>query len=277
LSLALEQFFRTVTYSGGASEDADGDGNTGEVDPDSDNDGLSDSCESLRLGTNPMSSDSDGDGTPDATDGDQNPSGFRGPLALANGPDIPGDKGTNPAAAPFDCDGGDSDADGRADTDEAGIGCGGAVTSVTTDIAYGDGDGTSQDTDGDRVPDGVECAAGTSPLVASSAHRTSCATFAADADADGDGVFDNWEKCAWNTSVADTNTDDDSFGDCRETFDVNGNGSITNGDAIFTAQAFFGIITGDLAAMDVNGNGMLSNGDAVIIRTRFFGAVPCVP
>jgi hypothetical protein len=201
--------------------------------------------------------------------------------AWGNGPGIANDDVTVPNSDSLGdaCDS-DMDNDGRFDTDEAaGTGCG-AFTTPTTwnpDNAYSDGDPPSWDSDGDVVADGVECTQGTDPAIASSAHRSACATAPLGMDTDGDGLEDNWEMCKWSTSPVIPNSDGDALGDCREAMDINGNGSLTNGDATFVQQAFFGIISGDLAVMDVNGNGSLTNGDAVIVRQRFFGLPPCVP
>jgi hypothetical protein len=209
------------------------------------------------------------------------------PWFWSNGPGIPGEDGTVPSSPSGGepCDG-DNDNDGRSNVDELdAIGCGGVVTLVNIDNAAGLAGGpTSWDTDGDVVPDGVECAEGTDPTVALAAHRTACADFAPGTDADGDGLEDNWEKCKWNSSPAMTNTDGDAIGDCREAMDVNGNGSLTNGDATLVVQAFFDVLAGpplgadgDLAVLDINGNGSLTNGDATLVRQRFFNSPACVP
>jgi hypothetical protein len=274
LNLNLEQFFRTDTFTGAVSEDVDGDGRfPGQNDVDSDNDGVSDACEGMKLGTNPMNADSDNDGVGDHYDTGDNPGQLGGPLPISNGTGVtPGEKQHNPARGVYECHP-DGDADGRTDLDEEnGTGCGGEVTDVSDDTSAGPtGGATSWDTDGDVVPDGVECSNGSDPTTGAAGDRTTCNTAFPSADADADGLDDQQERCKWNTSISDTNTDDDAVADCREAMDVNGNGSLTNGDATLVQQAFFNIIAREFSAMDINGNNTLTNGDATIVRQRFFG------
>jgi hypothetical protein len=56
--------------------------------------------------------------------------------------------------------------------------------------------------------------------------------------------------------------------------DTNGNGVVTNADALAVKQAVFGVVVGDLAAMDINGNGVLTNGDAMFILHALFDMPP---
>jgi hypothetical protein len=202
--------------------------------------------------------------------------------AWSNGIDIPGDDTTVPnsdsTGNPAD---GDDDNDGRLDADEtAGVGCGGVVTEVSLDNGYSDGDGTSWDTDGDMVPDGLECVLGTDPAVSAAAHRTTCFTSMADGDTDGDGVSNDAELCKWGTLVGAADSDGDGMGDCVEVHDVNGSGFVTNADAILINRAFL-VFPGDLAAMDVTGNHVITLADIVLVRQKFlfllFGAPfgPC--
>jgi hypothetical protein len=127
------------------------------------------------------------------------------------------------------------------------------------------------------VPDGVECTNGSSPTTGAAADRTTCNTAHPSADADGDGADDQWEECKWGTSDASTNSDGDAIGDCREIMDVNGNGTLTAGDATFVQQAFFNLIAREMASMDINGNNSLTAGDATLVRQRFFNVPACVP
>jgi glucose/arabinose dehydrogenase len=257
----------TASCSPAASMTASCAGASINVDNDVDSDLVGDTQDNCPVAANPAQTNSDS--------GPQPPAGNIG--AWSNGPGIPGDDATvaNGDTTGDACDS-DMDNDVRIDALEtAGTGCGGAVTDVSADIAYGDGDGTSWDTDGDVVPDGVECTLGTNPAVVSADDRTVCAMSVPPGDSDGDALLDAWEVCKWGTSAGDTETDGDGLGDCREVMDVNGNSSLTNGDAVMVQQYFFALLVGDLAAMDINGNGSITNGDAVIVRQAFFGMFTC--
>jgi hypothetical protein len=225
-----------------------------------------DNCDDV---TNPGQENFDADGAPVGN----------GP-GMGNGPDIPGHDATVPNGDGLGdaCDE-DDDNDGIPDSsDGVFTGCGsspgGHPNAARGDITNADGNGPSWDTDNDQVPDGVECFFGTDPRVASSAHRTTCANAVADGDNDGDGLQNDWEICKWRTDSNDSNTDADSPGDCREAFDLNGNGFVTNADALFVRQAAFGQIVGDWT-FDVNGNGAITNTDATFISQAIFGVNPC--
>jgi hypothetical protein len=244
---------------------------------DPDGDGL-ETWQEVLLGTNPCLSDTDGDGLLDGVD--NCPTGSNSDQAnsdgrLGNGPFLSGDDNTRPNGPDGlgdACDP-DMDNDGRLDTEElAGIGCGGAITEVSDDISYSDGDPPSWDSDGDSVLDGVECALGTDPSVNSSTHRTLCFATYGMADADGDGLPAAWELCKWGTSDLALDSDGDAPGDCREVMDTSGNGAHTNADAVLVKQVVFALFTGDLASMDINGNGLITNADATIIAQAVFGA-----
>jgi hypothetical protein len=288
LGANLEEFFRSTSFSGSVNEDVDGDGNDGYEDFDSDNDMMTDWVEALITGTS-------------LTDPDQRgPGGVLGPNGiidgidlecaslpnLDNGPTLPGDDRNNPAATIRDCSA-DGDNDGRLDLDEingVGVGvCDGVVTNVTTDNSYSNGPvGTSWDTDGDTVPDGIECLVGTDPTMNVAAHRSACAAFATAGDTDADGLQNSWEVCKWRTSPTSTNSDSDTTGDCREAFDVNNSGTVNASDATQVLQHFFGVIVagnpfvGDAASFDVNGNGSINASDATVILQAFFTINPCL-
>jgi hypothetical protein len=199
---------------------------------------------------------------------------------FSNGPDIPGDDVTvpNSDSAGDACDN-DADNDILLDADElTGAACGGVITEVSTDVAYGDGDGTSWDTDGDVVPDGVECVLGTSPVVNSFDHRNTCNSSQADGDDDSDGLQNDWETCGWKSSPSVIDSDGDGLCDALEAMDVNGNGVVTNGDAVFIQQHTLGIIVGDAAAMDINRNGVITNGDRIFVIQAIGDLFPnCLP
>jgi hypothetical protein len=206
---------------------------------------------------------------------------------IGNGTGIPGDDGSVPNGDTRGdaCDA-DDDNDGFPDVDETFTANCEAFTGVpaghpqpsTGDDTSSDGNAPSWDTDGDQVPDGVECSIGMNPRDPSLGERLACAAHfggPSGTDTDADGLTDSLERCKWNTSKTDADTDVDGLADCSEALDINGNALVTNADATFVAQAFFGIIGGDWT-FDVNGNAMLTNADAMIIRQVFFGLAVCV-
>jgi hypothetical protein len=245
--------------------------------PDSDSDGAADLVDNCPALANPGQENSDSGPPP--------PAGSIG--ILGDGAGIDGDDETIPNGdqAGDACDG-DHDNDGLPDSSDGPVlaGCGafdgtpaGHASPSGGDVTTVDGTGLSRDTDDDQVLDGTECSAGTNPRAGSAADRTACAAYAGGApgsDGDGDGLQDAWEVCKWGTAAADANSDDDAMGDCREAMDINGNGALTNGDAAFVTQAFFGIIGRDWI-YDVNGNGALTNGDGTLVRQAFFAVNPC--
>jgi hypothetical protein len=56
--------------------------------------------------------------------------------------------------------------------------------------------------------------------------------------------------------------------------DVNGNRLVTNTDAVFIAQAYFGIIPLDLDTQDLNLNGYVTNADSVLAKKVLFLSEP---
>ena len=102
------------------------------------------------------------------------------------------------------------------------------------------------------------------------ADRAACVASLAfpNADDDGDGLLNAWEKCKWGSSNAAINTDGDALGDCKEVMDVNGNSMVTASDSTLIRQAVFGIIFGDLAAMDINAHGTVNASDSTLILQR---------
>jgi hypothetical protein len=300
----------TSTLPGG---DPDGDMRLDGVDTDDDGDGIGDSVDNCPLLFNPAQlPDADCDGVDDAfpdncpltpnpaqTNSDSGPMPPAGDVGeWGGGPIVPADDDTvaNGDGLGDACDP-DNDNDGRVDADElAGIGCGGTLTEVSLDFRYADppagaggDDPPSWDSDGDVVPDGVECFySGTDPTAGAGAHRSACTGTQADGDDDSDGLFNDWERCKWNTGVGTADTDSDGLCDTVEAFDVNGNGMVNSaGDATLVNQHFFlymngGDVTkqGDAASMDVNGNGVINSaGDAVLINQMFFDVITpnCLP
>jgi hypothetical protein len=298
LALFLEQFFRTENFSGGEAEDFDFDGVVGRDDRDSDGDNLSDSCEALKSGTTPANDDSDGDGTPDWLDPDGGLDLQEPVRGLSNGPTInfpePDDR-SDPSwhiTTGFDCNS-DGDRDGRAASHEKlGTGCPSASGDGTTNVSFDNSYEAltaaaavapfpAWDTDGDVVPDGIECLVGTDPRVAAgtaggSADRAACNAFAGgSADTDGDGLLNQWEVCKWRSDPASANGDGDLITDCIEALDVNGNTLPQAADATLLARAFAGIDPGgDMAAMDINGNGAVAAADRTLLLRLIDGIDP---
>jgi hypothetical protein len=146
------------------------------------------------------------------------------------------------------------------------------------DYTSTDGNGPSWDTDGDQVPDGVECARGTNPREPSSTHRLGCANGVAGgagADSDGDGLPNGWEVCKFGSHPSAIDSDGDGLNDCVEALDINGNHLVTQADSVFVLQAVFHVIGSDWT-FDVNGNGVISNGDAVLIKQAAFRYTTCI-
>jgi hypothetical protein len=211
--------------------------------------------------------------------------------ALSNGPTIAGDDESDPDGdgVPDLCDLDDDD-DFLPDTEDTNplLGTGmcaafagmsdGHASPARGDVAYGDGNHSSFDTDGDGVLDGIECAVGTNPRSGSAADRNACIAFAGPGDVNGDGLEEAWEGCGWGQSMYGPveDADDDGLGDCEEVMDVNSSGTVNNTDAVFVKQHFFGVIVGDRASMDINRGATVNNNDAVLIQQAFFGVNPCL-
>jgi hypothetical protein len=287
ISIQLEQFFRAENFSGAISEDFDGDTLVGGADIDSDGDGLSDSCEPLSAGTSAANADSDGDGTDDNLDADGGLGFQDAARGLSNGTTLAGDDLTDPGThtnARLLCDI-DGDRDNRdADEERLGTACASATGDGTTraddtDNSYGALTAAAAvapfpvwDSDGDVVPDGIECDAGSDPKVATGAaggstDRTTCNTFAGGSgDTDGDGLLNQWEVCKWRSGAGTVNGDGDALTDCVEALDVNGNGLANAADGTLIARAVAGIDPGgDMAAMDINGNGATAAADRTLL------------
>ena len=195
-----------------STNDPDGDGldnpaearaGTDPLDPDTDDDGLTDAIEVLGPNpTNPLAPDTDADGIPDGIE-DTDRDGTRDP------------EETDPANPDTDADGmpdgiEDTDRDGTRDpgetdpldpdTDDDGLRDGPEVTAGTDPLA--------PDTDGDGLNDGPEVTLGTDPL---------------DRDTDDDGLADNTEtgpdgtyNPGIDTDPRDPDTDNDGIQDGTE-------------------------------------------------------------
>jgi hypothetical protein len=236
--------------------------------PDSDCDGIVNASDNCPPASNAGQTNGDSGPPP--------PAGNTG--GWSNGPTVEGDDTTvaNGDALRDDCDL-DKDNDGRLDYREAAGASGDCGAAITTDISahndYGGvtaptGDGPSWDTDGDVVPDGVECRLGTHPASFSPAHRAACFAAAGPGDSDGDGIHDSWEMCKWMTrpsGTSSTDSDNDGINDCIEVADVNGNGVANAADATIVLRAATLIDVGDLAAEDINANGLVNAADRSLV------------
>ena len=262
----------------------------------------------------PCGSDADCDGVPDGSDncastanpaqantdsGPPPPAGNTG--TIDNGPGVAGNDGTVPDgdSAGDACDT-DRDNDGLPDAQDTepllGTGLCAAFAGASDghpNPAYGDntadddadganapplgadtGDnGPSWDTDNDGVLDGYECVRGTNPRDASSKPGA----LGDDAsDSDGDGLLNGWERRGWGTDPAKIDSDGDGKGDCKEAFDVTGDGVVNfPGDTIAVAKAANNIIAKSLD-FDANKDGTVNfPGDAIASATRSNGIVAC--
>jgi hypothetical protein len=203
---------------------------------DPDTDGL-ESISECGVGTDPCLSDTDSDGALDGSDNCPtvpNPGQENADNQIGNGKGIAGHDGTVPNSAGDTtgdaCDTPDADNDGLPNASDADPG---------GDITYDDNnngtmcpadaadDGPSWDSNCNGIRDGAE---GICPLAVNP-----------NGDDDGDGLLNTWEVCKWGTDPSVQNTDGEGKGDCQEAMDVNGNGLITNSDAVFVLQAFFGV------------------------------------
>ena len=269
---------------------------------DADCDGVLDAQDNCPFTPNPDQKDSDGDGVGDAcdncpsvpnpgqenTDSGPSPSGTG---AIDNGPAVPGDDATIPNGDTMGdaCDP-DRDNDGLPDSQDTnplgatGLCAAFAGTSdghpnpADGDVTYDDDhdgnpvppmgtdasdNGPSWDTDGDGVPDGVECALGYNPRDPKS--KPSEEECGGSGDSDGDSLRDAWETCGWGTKPDAVDSDGDTLSDCQEVGDVDGNGYATISDVIWVAKA--GLIpslptkSGD---MDMDKNGYVTISDVIV-------------
>jgi polyhydroxybutyrate depolymerase len=152
----------------------------------------------------------------------------------------------------------DDDNDGLTDADElTGAACGGIIT-----------DPLKEDTDGDRVLDGAECAIGTDPTNAAS--FPSAAQCGATTDPDGDGVATFREYCYFNTDPNNANTDGDACDDGKEIASINADLAVNVIDLSQVAGAF-GPAPGPpyIVQFDVNKDGAINVLDLSFVAGQF--------
>jgi len=279
----------------------------GDTKADSDWDTLTDGCEVLIAGTQPMNPDSDGDTVTDNNEA-------VGGIALAPGHNACSAPTTEYTAigngrsvnAPYADDTtvpnskggwtaiGAGQPGGRtADTDKDGLlnyldpdPAGGLPTNM--DITYDDNangvpcfppyidwwdDGPSWDANCNSRLDGKEAIC---PLAVNP-----------NGDDDGDGLKNTWEVCKWGTDPNIVDSDSDGIGDCQEAADVDGSGTVAfGGDVLAYAEAALlpaGLgppaqpgTFGKDGDFDINGDGIVDFvSDAIPVAKIAFGINPC--
>jgi hypothetical protein len=193
-----------------------------------------------------MDDDIDNDGLPNAQD--TNPLGATGLCAAFAGAS---DGHPNPA-------GGDITNDDDHDGDPA--------PPMGTDVSD---NGPSWDTDNDGVPDGYECAHGSNPRDPAS---RPAALPDDNADDDGDGLLNGWERRGWGTNPGLVDSDGDGLGDCQEAADVDGNGVVSfTGDVNAYAKAMLlpAASFGSSMDFDLNKDGITNFVGDVVQEAKF--------
>ncbi len=220
------------------------------VNPDADSDGVCDALDNCPAISNADQAnfDSDGLGNGPGIGGHDTTVANGDSLGDACDPDIDNDGLINASDA-------DPGGDNTYDDDGDGNTANGCFSGTDTDVGE---DGPSWDTNCDSKLDGAPADCGP-----------------ASTDTDGDGLMDAWEICKWGTSHTVVDSDGDGVGDCREVMDVNGNGLVTNADALFIKRGVFNIIGKD-GVFDINGNGLITNADALFITRAVFFVTVCL-
>ncbi|MFO8056709.1 MAG: carboxypeptidase regulatory-like domain-containing protein [bacterium] len=234
----------TVSFALQSGANFDGDSYPDSTDTDDDDDGLSDSSESLQ-GSDAYNPDTDGDGYTDDVDA------FPGDSTewLDTDGDGTGDNADT-----------DDDGDGISDTEEESVGSDGYIT-----------DPKDKDTDGGGEEDGDEVAAGRDPTDSSDDVTSS--------DSDGDGLLDSYET---NTGVYvsttdtgsdpnSTDTDGDGLGDYAEvyTYGTDPNTNDTDSDGVLDNVETGSTACTSATVADTDGDGLTdgtedANGDGVV-------------
>jgi hypothetical protein len=180
---------------------------------------------------------------------------------------------TNSDGAGDACDS-DDDNDALLDTVEPQVGPAGTAHAQCLG-ATGPTDPFKNDTDGDRILDGAECALGSDPLNPLSKPTVAqCVTGSGAAtnltDSDGDGIKDYVEYCNYNSNPRSANTDGDGCGDAREIASVNDDNGVDSRD-LGTVASSFGLSTNPLyiADFDTNKDGVIASNDLGYVASRF--------
>jgi serine protease len=136
--------------------------------------------------------------------------------------------------------------------------------------------GPSWDTDNDGFLDGYECLHGSNPRDVNS---RPAALVDDNADNDGDGLRNGWERRGWGTDPNVVDSDGDGLGDCVEAADVNGNGVVDFvEDTLFYARATLlpRASFGKTMDFDLDKNGVADFGGDLLQEARFaFKISPC--
>lgn len=94
-------------------------------------------------------------------------------------------------------------------------------------------------------------------------------------DTDGDGIPDNVDNCPFVSNADQLDSDGDDIGDSCQCGDMNGDGNITNTDAILIKRHLLGMSSPFREELcDVNGDGNCTNTDAIIIQRKILGLPP---
>ena len=264
--------------------DPDADGQSGDLDIDSDGDTLVDGCEVMMAGTSPENPDTDGDTVPDNLEVVGANAGALGNALCQQGalsikglgsykyvgaintgihisdktvPSLPSSTSRGPAG------------DITYDDNSNGNPC----KNMGTDA---DDTGPSWDTNCNGVIDSLEGPANpTGPCAVNGKLAVN-----PEGDDDNDGLHNTWEVCKWGTYAYPstspcarrlspphrrrTDSDGDGMKDCKEAADTDGNGVVDfGGDALASARATLlgaGVITGKFGKdgdFDLNGNGVV--------------------
>jgi hypothetical protein len=216
---------------------------TDDRNPDTDGDGVNDGAE-VELGLDPLTADTDGDGLNDGGEFDNATDPFNpdtdGGGAL-DGAEVTDGRNPNNATDDFD-----RDRDGLSDSDEAALGTDPALTDTDEDgltdydeVRRYDTDPLRADSDNDGLSDIDELQVHRSDpndsdsdddSLVDGAEVTEHGTSPIKADTDNDGLTDGDELSLYETDPADADSDDDGLEDGREALIVGSNPNVVDSD-----------------------------------------------
>jgi len=163
----------------------------------------------------------------------------------------------------------DDDNDGISDADElSGAACGGVITNPLDPDSDSDNNADGIDNT-DRVLDGAECQLGTDPTDYTS--KPTAAQCGSTTDTDGDGLSDGVEFCGYNTNPNNTDTDGDrtldGAKDGCEAASLNGDRVVNSGDQLLMIIEINRVATPSqrLVSYDINKDGAVNSGDQLIL------------